>query len=48
MARGPVQLDDAPDEMLTYTISDGSRADIEEAPSAPRVSELSTVATGQK
>ena len=43
-----IQLDDAPDEMLTYTISDGSRADIEEAPSAPRVSELSTVATGQK
>ena len=43
-----IQLDDAPAETLTYTISDAARADIEEAPSAPRVSELSTVATGQK
>ena len=46
----PIQLDDAPNETLTYTISDAARPDVEEElPAAARVSELSTgAATGQK
>ena len=43
-----IQLDDAPNETLTYTISDGARPDVEAELSAARVSELSTGATGQK
>ena len=45
-----IQLDDAPNETLTYTISDAARPDVEEElPAAARVSELSTgAATGQK
>ena len=44
-----IQLDDAPTETLTYTISNGARADVEEELPAARVSELSTgAATGQK
>ena len=44
----PIQLDDAPNETLTYTISDGARPDVEAELPAARVSELSTGATGQK
>ena len=40
-----IQLDDAPNETLTYTISEAD--DVEEELPAARVSELS-VATGQK
>ena len=44
-----IQLDDAPTETLTYTISDAACADVEEELPAARVSELSTgAATGQK
>ena len=43
-----IQLDDVPNETLTYTISDGARPDVEAELSAARVSELSTGATGQK
>ena len=45
-----IQLDDAPNETLTYTISDdAARPDVEEElPAAARVSELTTGATGQK
>ena len=44
-----IQLDDAPNETLTYTISDAARPDVEEELPAARVSELSTgAATGQK
>ena len=43
-----IQLDDVPNETLTYTISDAADPDVEAELPAARVSELSTGATGQK